>query len=103
MGAAEVIAFEEVRASRQWATVRQHLHECFDQWLARLEEPLHASAPTLSAVTATVWHIRHALTGSLTETIIEHGHQGEDALPGPPMARAPFETSLSVCPCTAPR
>ena len=26
MGAAVVIAFEEVRARKQWATLRQHLH-----------------------------------------------------------------------------
>lgn len=77
MGAAEVIAFEEVRARKQWATLRQHLHECFDQWLDRLEEPLHESAPTLSAVTEAVWHIRQELTGSLTEMIIAHAHQGE--------------------------
>src|SRR5437870_11290448 len=77
MGAAEVIAFEEVRARKQWATLRQRLHECFDQWLDRLEEPLHESEPTLSAVTETVWHIRQELTGSLTETILAHVHQGE--------------------------
>ena len=77
MGAAEVISFEEVRARKQWATLRQRLHECFDQWLDRLEQPLHESAPTLAAVTETVWHIRQALTGSLTETIIESVHQGE--------------------------
>ena len=81
MGAAEVIAFEDVRARKQWATLRQHLHECFDQWLNRLEEPLHESAPTLSAVTETVWHIRQELTGSLTETIIAHVHQGEYTRP----------------------
>ena len=34
MGAAEVIAFEEVRASKQWHTLRQRLHARFDQWLA---------------------------------------------------------------------
>jgi hypothetical protein len=33
MGAAEVISFEEVRARKQWATLRQQLHERFDQWL----------------------------------------------------------------------
>ena len=27
MGAAEVISFEEVRASKQWATLRHQLHE----------------------------------------------------------------------------
>src|SRR5215213_7290293 len=78
MGAAEVLSFEEVRARQQCATLRQRLHECFDQWLDRLEQPWHASAPTLAAVTETVWHIRHALTGSLTETMIAYVHQGED-------------------------
>jgi Uncharacterised protein family (UPF0236) len=77
MGAAEVISFEEVRARKQWATLRQRLHECFDQWLERLEKPLHESELTLAAVTEAVGHIRQALTGSLTETIIEYVHQGE--------------------------
>ena len=77
MGAAEVLSFEEVRARKQCATLRQRLHECFDQGLDRLEQPLHASEPTLAAVTETVWHIRHALTGSLTETMIAYVHQGE--------------------------
>jgi hypothetical protein len=34
MGAAEVVAFEEVRARKQWDTLRQQLHavayRCFD-------------------------------------------------------------------------
>jgi hypothetical protein len=38
MGAAEVIALEEVRARKHWDTMRQHLHERFDQWLDTLEE-----------------------------------------------------------------
>jgi hypothetical protein len=33
MGAAEVISFEEVRARKQWDTLRQQLHKRFDQWL----------------------------------------------------------------------
>ena len=31
MGAAEVISFEEVRARKQWSTLRQQLHERFDR------------------------------------------------------------------------
>jgi hypothetical protein len=38
MGAAEIIAFEEVRASKQWSTLRHQLHERFDQWLDTLEQ-----------------------------------------------------------------
>ncbi len=33
MGAAEIIVLDEVRARKQWETLRHHLHECFDQWL----------------------------------------------------------------------
>ena len=36
MGAAEVIAFEEIRARKQWDTLRHQLHERFDQWLEAL-------------------------------------------------------------------
>ena len=40
MGCAEVISFGEVRATKQWATLRQQLHIRFDQWLDRLEARL---------------------------------------------------------------
>ena len=77
MGAAEVISFEEVRASKQWAALRHQLHERFDQWLDGLEEQLHEPKATLAQVTETVWNLRHALTGGITETIVAHAHQGE--------------------------
>src|SRR6267143_4887651 len=77
MGAAEVISFEEVRARKQWDTLRQQLHTRFDQWLDGLEAQLQEPAPTLAQVTETVWNLRQALTGGLTETIVEHTHRGE--------------------------
>jgi hypothetical protein len=77
MGAAEVIAFEEVRARKQGDALRRQLHTRFDQWLDELEAQLHEPAPTLAQVTETVWNLRQALTGGLTETIVEHTHQGE--------------------------
>jgi Uncharacterised protein family (UPF0236) len=77
MGAAEVIAFEEVRARKQWDALRGQLHTRFDQWLDSLEEQLQEPAPSLAQVTETVWHLRQALTGSLSETIVEHTHRGE--------------------------
>jgi Uncharacterised protein family (UPF0236) len=77
MGAAEVIAFEEVRARKQWDALRGQLHTRFDQWLDRLEAQLREPAPTLAQVTETVWALRQELTGSLTETIIEHAYRGE--------------------------
>ena len=44
MGAAEVISFEEVRARKQWDTLRQQLHERFDQWLDTLETAVARAA-----------------------------------------------------------
>jgi hypothetical protein len=77
MGAAEVIAFEEVRARKQWATLRQQLHERFDQWLDTLEQQWHEPPALLSEVTATVWDVRQQLTGGITETIVKYAHEGE--------------------------
>ena len=77
MGAAEVIAFEEVRARKQWSTLRQQLHERFDQWLDTLEQQWHEPPSTLTEVTATVWDLRQQLTGGITETIVAHVHRGE--------------------------
>ena len=76
MGCAEVISFGEVRATKQWATLRQQLHIRFDQWLDRLEARLQEPEPTLSAVTETVWNLRQELTGGLTETIVAHAYCG---------------------------
>jgi hypothetical protein len=77
MGAAEVIAFEEVRARKQWDTLRHQLHERFDQWLDTLEMQWHEPPATLPEVTATVWALRQQLTGGITETIVAHVHRGE--------------------------
>jgi hypothetical protein len=77
MGAAEVIAFEEVRARKQWATLRQQLHERFDPWLDTLEQQWHEPPATLPEVTATVWDLRQQLTGGITETIVKSAHEDE--------------------------
>src|SRR4029450_13755784 len=77
MGAAEVIAFEEVRARKQWDALRGQLHTRFDQWLDALEGPIQEPNPSLPHGTETVWNLRQALTGSLTVTIVEHAHRGE--------------------------
>jgi hypothetical protein len=77
MGAAEVISFEEVRARKQWDALRGQLHSYFDQWLDALEAQLQAPAPSLAQVTETVWNLRQALPGGLTEVIVEHAHRGE--------------------------
>src|SRR5262245_26228651 len=77
MGAAEVIAFEEVRARKQWDTLRHQLHERFDQWLDTLETQWHEPPSTLPEITATVWALRQQLTGGITETIVQQAHEGE--------------------------
>ena len=77
MEAAEVIAFEEVRARKQWDTLRHQLHERFDQWLDTLETQWHEPPSTLPEVTATVWALRQQLTGGITETIVQQAHEGE--------------------------
>jgi hypothetical protein len=77
MGAAEVIAFEEVRARKQWATLRHQLHERCDQWLDTLETQWHEPPSTFPEVTATVWALRQQLTGGITETIVQQAHEGE--------------------------
>ena len=42
-----------------------------------LEAQLQEPAPSLAQVTETVWNLRQALTGGLTEAIVEHAHRGE--------------------------
>src|SRR4029453_17477489 len=76
MGAAEVIAFEEVRARKQWDALRGQLHARFDQWLDGLEAQLQEPAPTLAPVAETVWNLRQELTGGLSETIVAPAHRG---------------------------
>ena len=75
MGASEVISCEEVRARKQWDALRYQLYDRFDQWLDGLETQLQAPEPTLAQVTETVWNLRHALTGGLTETIVAPTHR----------------------------
>jgi hypothetical protein len=77
MGAAEGISFEEVRARKQWDTLRHQLHERFDQWLDTLETQWHEPPATLPERTATVWNVRQQRTGGITEAIVAHVHRGE--------------------------
>ena len=77
MGQAEVISLSEVRARKQWASLRHQLHDRFDQWLDRLEAQLPEPETTLAQVTETVWNLRQELTGGLTESLVEHAHQVE--------------------------
>jgi hypothetical protein len=77
MGQAEVISLSEVRARKQWASLRHQLHDRFDQWLDRLEAQLPEPETTLAQVTETVWALRQELTGGLTETLVDHAHQVE--------------------------
>ena len=77
MGAAEVIAFAAVRASKQWDTLRHQLHERFDQWLDTLETQWHEPPAPLPEMTATVRNVRQQRTGGITAAIVAHVHRGE--------------------------
>jgi hypothetical protein len=68
---------ENTREPKQWSTLRQQLHERFDQWLDTLEQAWPEPPATLSEVTATLWDVRQQLTGGITETIVAHAHAGE--------------------------
>jgi hypothetical protein len=77
MGAAEVIAFEEIRARKHWDTLRHQLHERFAQWLAPRETQWHEPPATFPEMSATVWNLRQQRTGGITETIVAPVHRGE--------------------------
>ena len=77
MGQAEGISLDEVRASKQWASLRQQLHDYFDQWLDDLQAQLPEPETTLAQITEIVWALRQDLTGSLTEAIVKHAHRFE--------------------------
>lgn len=77
MGQAEVISLDEVRASKQWASLRQQLHDYFDLWLDDLEAQLPEPETTLDQITEKVWALRQQLTGALTEAIVEQAHRFE--------------------------
>jgi len=75
--AAEIIAFDDLRASRQRQDLRHQLHERFDRWLDEVEAQLPQSDPTLAQVSETIWHLRQPLTAGVVQTIVEHAHQQE--------------------------
>jgi hypothetical protein len=77
VGQAEVISLDDVRASQQWVSLRQQLHDDFDQWLDQLQAELPDPETTLAQITETVWALRQDLTGSLTEAVVEHAHRFE--------------------------
>ena len=77
MGQTEIISLDAVRASKQWTSLRQQLHDYFDQWLDDLEAQLPEPETTLDQITETVWALRQDLTGTITEAVVEHAHRFE--------------------------
>lgn len=73
--AAEVIAFDDVRANRQRQDLRHQLHQRFERWLDELEAHLPESNATLAQVSETVWKLRQSLTAGVAQTIVEQAHQ----------------------------
>jgi hypothetical protein len=85
LGAAAVIACEEVRASKPWATVRHQRPECFAHWRATLETPGHEPPSTVPEVTATVWAVRQQRTGSRTAALVAPVQRGAHDRPQVPV------------------
>jgi hypothetical protein len=77
MGQPEVISLDEVRASKQWASLREQLHTYFDEWLDDLQAALPNPETTLTQITESIWALRQQLTGSLTEALVDYGHRFE--------------------------
>lgn len=64
MGAAEIISIEEVRARKQWDTLRHQFHTRFDQWLDTLEMQWPEPPSTLSEAALSTWSsLRNQLGG----------------------------------------
>jgi hypothetical protein len=77
MGHAEIIPLDDIRTNHHRRQLRQILHECFDRWLDTLESDLDDTAMTLSDLTTTIWQLRQALMGQLTQTVIQHLYAAE--------------------------
>ena len=60
--AAEIIALDDVRSSQERQTLRQQLHERFDEWLDEVDAQLPDSHATLAQVTETIRSRRQDLT-----------------------------------------
>jgi hypothetical protein len=84
MGAAAVISLVEVREKKHRAEFRRHVHERLDEGRDTLEDHVKEPKPTLEQVTRAVWEQRQALTGSLTEALLERRYEGEQGLRSAP-------------------
>jgi hypothetical protein len=74
---AEIIAFDNVRATRQHQALRAKLHERFDAWLDEVEAQLPEAQATLAQVSETIWSLRQRLTAGVAQTMLEQSHQNE--------------------------
>jgi exonuclease VII large subunit len=75
--AAEIIAFDNVRANRQRQALREQLHERFEEWLDEVEAQLPEAQATLAQVSETIGSLRQRLTASVAQTMLEQSHQEE--------------------------
>jgi hypothetical protein len=75
--AAKVIVLDDVRASQKHQTLRQQLHERFEQWRDALERQLPEAELTVDQVSETIGGMRQRLTASVAQTLVEHHHQDE--------------------------
>jgi hypothetical protein len=71
MTAAAVISVEETRQAFAKTRARQQLHASLDGWLDSLEAHMPDDTPSLEELTQAVLAMRQALTGRITQALVE--------------------------------
>jgi hypothetical protein len=76
MTMATVISWEDTSQAFAKTHARQQLHAQLDRWWDGLEEHMPEETPNLDELTQVVFAMRQALTGQITEALVEqqHGH-----------------------------
>ncbi len=76
MAAAAVISFEETGQTLAKTRASRALHAYLDRWLDSLEAHMPDDSPSLEELTQAVFAMRQALTGRITEAVVEQRHAG---------------------------
>jgi len=74
MATAAVISFEETRQALAKTRARHQLHEYVDRWLDSLEAHRPDDPPSLEELPQAVFAMRQAVTGRITEALVEQRH-----------------------------
>ena len=74
MATAAIISLEETRQALAQSRARHQLHAYLDHWLDSLEAHMPDDTPSLEELTQAVFAMRQALTGKITEALVEQRH-----------------------------